>query len=83
MLLRHPNGKSVVDDAYNAATAGQRAAMAAEFYGRQFTLFEVPLLAILHQQPISPSPACMSDPRTTTASGLGCAHVGALCSQPA
>lgn len=41
MLLRHPSGKSVVDDAYNAATADQRAAMAAEFYGRQFTLFEV------------------------------------------
>ena len=49
MLLKHPNGKSVVDDAYNAATADQRAAMAAEFYGRQFTLFEVLLLDILHR----------------------------------
>ena len=43
MLLRHPSGKNVVDDAYHAATAEQRSAMAAEFYGRQFTLFEVRL----------------------------------------
>ena len=40
-LLRHPNGASVIDDAYNAAYPAQRNAMAAEFYGKQFTLFEV------------------------------------------
>ncbi len=40
-LLRHPNGASVIDDAYNAAYPAQRNAMAAEFYGKEFTLFEV------------------------------------------
>lgn len=40
-LLRHPNGASVIDDAYNAAYPAQRSAMAAEFYGKEFTLFEV------------------------------------------
>jgi hypothetical protein len=40
-LLRHPNGAAVIDDAYNAAYPAQRNAMAAEFYGKEFTLFEV------------------------------------------
>ena len=40
-LLRHPNGALVIDDAYNAAYPAQRDAMAAEFYGKEFTLFQV------------------------------------------
>jgi hypothetical protein len=40
-LLRHPNGAAVIDDAYNAAYPAQRNAMAAEFYGKEFSLFEV------------------------------------------
>lgn len=40
-LLRHPSGAAVIDDAFTAASAVQRNAMAAEFYGREFTLFEV------------------------------------------
>lgn len=40
-LLRHPSGAAVIDDAFTAASAAQRNAMAAEFYGREFTLFEV------------------------------------------
>lgn len=40
-LMRHPNGASVIDDAYNAAYPAQRDAMAAEFYGKEFTLFQV------------------------------------------
>ncbi len=40
-LLRHPNGAAVIDDAYTAAYPAQRNAMAAEFYGKEFTLFEV------------------------------------------
>ena len=39
-LLRHPSGAAVIDDAFTAASAAQRNAMAAEFYGREFTLFE-------------------------------------------
>ena len=38
-LLRHPCGAAVVDDLYTAASAQQRTALVAEFYGREFTLF--------------------------------------------
>lgn len=46
-LLRHPSGAAVIDDAFTAACAAQRNAMAAEFYGREFTLFEVRSLCVL------------------------------------
>ena len=39
-LLRHPAGAHVVDDLYAAADARQRSAMAAEFYGKEYALFE-------------------------------------------
>lgn len=48
-LLRHPNGASVIDDAYNAAYPAQRNAMAAEFYGKEFTLFEGSIPASLRE----------------------------------
>jgi pumilio family protein 6 len=39
-LLRHPAGAHVLDDLYAAADGRQRAALAAEFYGREYALFE-------------------------------------------
>ncbi|PSC67090.1 pumilio-like protein 24, partial [Micractinium conductrix] len=39
-LLRHPAGSHVVDDLYAVADARQRNLMAAEFYGREYVLFE-------------------------------------------
>jgi pumilio homology domain family member 6 len=38
-LLRHPAGTHVLDDLYSSASAVQRNAMAAEFYGREYSLF--------------------------------------------
>ncbi|KAL4527235.1 hypothetical protein Ndes2437A_g02409 [Nannochloris sp. 'desiccata'] len=38
-LLRHPAGTHVLDDLYTSASAVQRNAMAAEFYGREYSLF--------------------------------------------
>ncbi|KAI3432645.1 hypothetical protein D9Q98_004191 [Chlorella vulgaris] len=39
-LLRHPAGCHVVDDLYAVANAKQRNLMAAEFYGKEYVLFE-------------------------------------------
>ncbi|PRW61613.1 pumilio-like protein 24 [Chlorella sorokiniana] len=39
-LLRHPAGNHVVDDLYAVADARQRNLMAAEFYGKEYVLFE-------------------------------------------
>ncbi|KAK9810029.1 hypothetical protein WJX72_003629 [[Myrmecia] bisecta] len=39
-LLRHPCGASIVVELYAAANAKQKNALAAEFYGKEFTLFE-------------------------------------------
>lgn len=38
MLLRHPCGASVVDELYNVVPALQRNHLAAEFYGKEYTL---------------------------------------------
>ena len=38
MLLRHPCGAAMVDELYTLLTAQQRNHLAAEFYGREFTL---------------------------------------------
>lgn len=38
-LLRHPAGAHVLDDLYVVANAAQRDMMAAEFYGREYSLF--------------------------------------------
>lgn len=37
-LLRHPSGASVIDELYNVASALQRNHLAAEFYGKEYTL---------------------------------------------
>lgn len=39
-LLRHPQGCQVMTDIYDVASTAQRNAMCAEFYGREFTLFD-------------------------------------------
>mmetsp|Transcript_9410 Transcript_9410/g.23839 ORF Transcript_9410/g.23839 Transcript_9410/m.23839 type:complete len:652 (-) Transcript_9410:138-2093(-) len=39
-LMRHPCGSAVVIDLYAAASTEQRNCMAAEFYGREFQLFD-------------------------------------------
>lgn len=39
-LLRHPAGTHVLDDLYCAATVEQKRMMAAEFYGKEYALFE-------------------------------------------
>jgi len=39
-LLRHPAGTHVLDDLYCAANLEQRRMMAAEFYGKEYALFE-------------------------------------------
>lgn len=39
-LLRHPAGTHVLDDLYTAISAAQRNAIAAEFYGREYSLFQ-------------------------------------------
>lgn len=38
MLLRHPCGAAVIDEIYNMVSASQRNHLAAEFYGKEFTL---------------------------------------------
>ena len=38
-LLRHPAGTHVLDDLYSIATLEQRRMMAAEFYGKEYSLF--------------------------------------------
>jgi pumilio family protein 6 len=38
-LLRHPAGTHVLDDLYSVATPAQRNSLAAEFYGREYSLF--------------------------------------------
>lgn len=38
-LLRHPCGADVLDDLYNVAPPSCRNALAAELYGREFSLF--------------------------------------------
>ena len=39
-LLRHPYAAAVVDDLYLCASGQQRNAMVAEFYAREYVLFE-------------------------------------------
>lgn len=39
-LLRHPSGSHVLDDLWTAADGAQRNSLAAEFYGREYVLFE-------------------------------------------
>ncbi|KAG1679299.1 hypothetical protein FOA52_009329 [Chlamydomonas sp. UWO 241] len=39
-LLRHPHGADVMTDLYDGATSAQRNAMCAEFYGKEFILFD-------------------------------------------
>ena len=38
MLLRHPCGASVIDELYSVVSALQRNHLAAEFYGKEYTL---------------------------------------------
>ena len=38
VLLRHPCGAAVIDELYNTASAQQRNHLAAEFYGKEYTL---------------------------------------------
>ena len=37
-LLRHPCGAAVIDELYNSASAQQRNHLAAELYGKEYTL---------------------------------------------
>lgn len=39
-LLRHPYAAAIVDDIYLCANGQQRNAMVAEFYAREYVLFE-------------------------------------------
>ena len=39
-LLRHPRGADVLVDLYDVASTAQRNAMCAEFYGRDYVLFD-------------------------------------------
>lgn len=39
-LLRQSQGADVVDDLYNVASTAQRNAMCAEFYGKEYVLFD-------------------------------------------
>ena len=39
-LLRHPRGADVLVDLYDVASTAQRNAMCAEFYGKEFVLFD-------------------------------------------
>ena len=39
-LLRHPYAAAIVDDLYLCASGQQRNAMVAEFYAREYVLFE-------------------------------------------
>ena len=39
-LLRHPRGSDVLVDLYDVASTAQRNAMCAEFYGKEFVLFD-------------------------------------------
>lgn len=43
-LLRHPAGAHILNDLYAAASPQQRNALAAEFYGREYSLFDGGLL---------------------------------------
>lgn len=39
-LLRHPRGADVLIDLYDIASTAQRNAMCAEFYGKEYVLFD-------------------------------------------
>ena len=38
-LLKHPCGAAVVDELYSVASAQQRSALAAEFFGKEYSIF--------------------------------------------
>ncbi len=42
-LLRHPCGAPVLEELYNIASASQRDTLAAEFYGKEYVLFDLPV----------------------------------------
>jgi len=47
MLLRHPCGAAVIDELYNVVSALQRNHLAAEFYGKEYTLLSQVCFAAL------------------------------------
>ena len=49
-LLRHPYAAAIVDDLYLCANGQQRNAMVAEFYAREYVLFEQVCIQSIPQQ---------------------------------